>query len=149
MVLQVASARHYTNVRFAYAVDVPKSYAAGREADNGDGRRFASRDGRAEIAVWGSYTVTTLKEAVTEAKAEIKAKGKGKGKGKGGVTYAVQRPGFFALSWREGDRIVYRKVVPLVEDGTGTLEIRYPASLAKAMDPVVTRVSRSFRALTR
>ena len=47
--------KSYTNARFAYAVRYPPALFPQGEADNGDGQIFLSRDGHAELLVYGSY----------------------------------------------------------------------------------------------
>ena len=46
---------HYGNARFQYGIDIPPGFSSVAESDNGDGGVSRSSDGRAELAVWGSY----------------------------------------------------------------------------------------------
>ncbi len=132
-------------MRFAYAVDVPRSYRAGREPDNGDGQKFTSPDGNVAIHVYGHYPAPGAKDRLGADYASSLLFARESGR----VTYAVRRDGFFAISWRKGARIVYQKTVPLIEYGTGTVELDYPAARRREVDPILRRVTRSLKALSR
>ena len=45
--------QRYTNVRYGYSLSCPGSLVAEPEADNGDGRKFHSRDGQFTVTVYG------------------------------------------------------------------------------------------------
>src|SRR5437588_5064694 len=50
--------RTYTNARFGYSISYPASVLVPQgESDNGDGQIFRSRDGHAEMRVFGRYNV--------------------------------------------------------------------------------------------
>lgn len=48
--------RTYHNIRFGYSISYPAdSLIPQGEAENGDGQKFLSRDGRTEMLVYGSH----------------------------------------------------------------------------------------------
>ena len=56
--------QHYFNDRFGVSADVPQGWSSGAEPDNGDGLRWTSPDGAAEVAVYGGFQVLdSLEEA--------------------------------------------------------------------------------------
>ncbi|RYG29420.1 hypothetical protein EON81_26750 [bacterium] len=141
--------RHVTNVRFAYAIDVPTFLVPGREPDNGDGRAYTSRDGTIVLRVFGSRylvvpeseTPQRLRDGFRETVAEAKRSGT--------VSLATLKPEFFAVSYRSRNRIVYQRTIRLIEGGLGTAILTYPAARQRVMDPVLTRTMRSLKALKR
>lgn len=61
------STRTYLNARYAYAIDVPSTLRLTREADNGDGRTYASKSGSVQLAVYGSHLLLDEKGRTTES----------------------------------------------------------------------------------
>src|SRR5262249_34542702 len=126
----------YSNARFAYSISYPANLLAPQgEAENGDGQAFRSKDGGAEMRVWGQYNVNneTLRVAFDKAVSEW---------GKG-VSYKVMRPGWFVVTALVDGKIHYRKTM-LRRDVFKTFEIEYHESQKATYDPVTARVSKSF-----
>ena len=88
----------YTNVRYGYAICYPSAVLRPQpEAANGDGRRFASRDG-AELLVFGQWNPedTELSDwATSEARIYTGDRGR--------VTYRIARGNWIVLSGTDGN----------------------------------------------
>lgn len=129
----------YRNERFGVAADYPDVFAIRDEPPaNGDGQRFRTRDGRAELAISGAYNVLNetprrMMESWREA----------------GTTYtlAVADARSFTLSGTRDGRISYiRCRLSDREHGTfGCLDLKYPRSEARSWDAAVERMARSLR----
>jgi hypothetical protein len=131
----------YHNARFAYSISYPASLLQPQgEAANGDGQKFLSGDGRAELIVYGRYNALngTLKQAYTE---ESTAK---VGHPRRVVTYKVLRANWFVVSGHEGGKTFYQKTM-LKGDTFKTFRIEYDESEKAVFDPVTKRIEKSFR----
>lgn len=126
----------YSNDRFGYVVDVPPGFAAGKEADNGDGRAF--RNGATRLAVWGGHII----EADFEAEAAA-AEGLAGDDG-WSVTYQAVTPSWASFSGSKGQRILYERMIALC-DGTqyAAFRLEYSAVDLAELDPVVNRLVKS------
>jgi hypothetical protein len=99
---------HYENARFGFSIDIPDVVASDRtESDNGDGVTFHSKDGQAELRVWGSFLteggfadVVKATAAFEEADGWLITYRKS-----AGVRWAV-------YSGNRRDRIVYARAIP-------------------------------------
>ena len=127
----------YRNARFGYSICYPDTLNARPESDDGDGRAFTGAG--AELRVWGSNNA--LGQSVAAAARTDRARLAGEG---GAVSYAVVRPGWYALSAREGATIVYTKAY-LASGRFKAFELRYPASRQAIWGPLVTRIAACFR----
>ena len=124
----------YYNSRFGYSVSYPANILIPQgEADNGDGQIFRSRDGHAEMRVFGRYNVLneTLRSAFNSAQ-----------EGKQ-VTYKVLRGNFYVVSGRQGGKIFYEKTW-LKGDIFRTFMIEYDEADASTYDAITARIARSF-----
>ncbi|WP_181707347.1 hypothetical protein [Chthonobacter rhizosphaerae] len=128
----------YTNPKFGTTITYPADiFTPEPESANGDGRRFVSADGRAEITVYGGYNVDrlSLKDLLAAANDDAAPHR---------VTYQTNGPRWFVMSGFEGDRIFYRKLMLTRSlEVAHTVEIIYPASEKSTYDRVTTRVSKS------
>lgn len=133
--------RTYVNARFGTTLDYPADvFAAEPEADDGDGRRFVSADGRASLTVYAGFNVdhrslralarAALKDAADER-----------------VTYEAAGRRWFVLSGFRGTDVFYRKLI-LSPDGAvaHTLELTYPATEKRVYDPLTARIANSMSA---
>lgn len=123
----------YTNARYGYSISYPASLLTPQgEADNGDGQAFRSRDGAAEMRVYGSQNLGGgLAGAYREAQA-----------GKD-VTYKTMKGNWFVVSGRDGGKVFYQKTM-LRGDVLKTFTIEYDEAQKATYDAVTARVARSF-----
>ncbi len=128
----------YRNARFAYSINYPSSLLIPQgESTNGDGQKFASKDGRAELIVYGSNNALdqTLQQAFDEAKGAS---------GNRVVTYQTMKHDWFVVSGTEGGKIFYQKTY--LRGGVfKTMRIEYDEQLKTTYDAITTRVSLSFK----
>ncbi len=133
MLPATVSYARYVNPRFAFAVDYPTFLELERPPDNGDGQAFRKTEhvimaASARLAGEDDTLDALYQEALAHPGVVYKHKG---------------REGFVVSSTAEGG-ISYTRVI--FKDGiVASLELVYDASLKQAMDPVVARVSASFR----
>ena len=132
-VAQRAVYKTYTNARYGYSIAYPSNLLVAQgEADNGDGQAFRSKDGAAELRVYGSQNLGGgLATAYTEAQA-----------GKD-VTYKTMKGNWFVVSGRDGGKIFYQKTM-LKGDVLKSFIIEYDAAQKSVYDAVTMRVARSF-----
>lgn len=124
----------YSNARFGYSVSYPANILIPQgEPDNGDGQVFLSRDGHAEMRVFGRYNVQneTLRSAFNSAQ-----------EGKS-VTYKLLRGNFYVVSGHKDGKIFYEKTM-LKGDTFKTFMIEYDEADASTYDAITARVARSF-----
>ena len=129
----------YRNSRFGYSIVYPANILTPqREADNGDGRKFKSRDGKIVLTVFGRYNVNnrSLKAETDKALADWKKDG-------ATITYWKRVKNYFAISGYVGDNIFYEKTVQR-GDQYNTYFYEYPKTLKKRMDVPVNRAFDSF-----
>jgi len=131
--------RTYTNARFNYSISYPANLLIPQgEAENDDGQAFRSRDGKAEMRVFGRYNVQneTLRSAFDSAI---------KGEDSSGrvVTYKVLKGNFYVVSGRQSGKVFYEKTY-LKGDTFKTLMIEYDESLSATYDAITARLARSF-----
>lgn len=128
----------YRNARFDYVISYPSRLLVPQgEATNGDGQKFATKDGSAELIVFGSNNALdqTLEEAFNEAKSIT---------GDRVVTYQTMKQDWFVVSGSEGGRIFYQKTY--LRNGVfKTMRIEYAEHLKNTYDAVTTKVSLSFK----
>ncbi|MEA2904807.1 MAG: hypothetical protein QOI12_2194 [Alphaproteobacteria bacterium] len=130
----------YRNARFGTTIDYPDRFRSGRPPDNGGGLGFSSRDG-AKFVVYGSHNVLEHDLAGLEADT-MEERDKSER-----VTYRDRGANWFVISGTRGDDEFYERHL-LSHDGkiVNGFVMSYPARLRGAYDPIVTRMSRSFRA---
>ncbi|HEX8494596.1 MAG TPA: hypothetical protein VF658_17250 [Pyrinomonadaceae bacterium] len=124
----------YTNARYGYSIAYPSSLLIPQgEADNGDGQAFRSKDGAAEMRVYGSQNMGGgLTAAYTEAQA-----------GKD-VSYKIIKRNWFVVSGRSGGKVFYQKTM-MKNDVLKTFTIEYDEAQKATYDAVTTRIARSFK----
>jgi hypothetical protein len=123
----------YTNARYAYSISYPANLLIPQgEADNGDGQAFRSRDGAAEMRVYGSQNLGGgLEEAYREAQS-----------GKN-ITYKTIKRNWFVVSGHDGGKIFYQKTM-FKGDVFKTFTIEYDESRKGTYDAVTSKVAQSF-----
>lgn len=130
----------YSNARFDYSISYPaKLLIPQGEAENGDGQKFLSKDGRTEMLVYGSNNALdqTLRQAYQE---EISTAQHPTRK----VTYQLLRADWFVVSGVEQGRVFYQKTF-LRRGVFKTFRIEYDESQRGTFDPVTAAIARSFK----
>jgi len=131
--------RTYRNPRFGTTIDYPDDFRAGRPPTNGAGLSFTRADG-ASFSIWGSHNALNHDLAALEAFIREGRTGER-------ITYDQRGGNWFVISGVAGDAIFYER--HLLSHGgriVNGFSIRYPSRLKAQYDPIVTRMSRSFRA---
>lgn len=127
----------YVNHKYGYVAAWPRKLLSPQgESDSGDGQRFASADGRAEMACWASFasvTGRTLEQVFREAREELGAQ----------AGYKRIARDFFVVSGLKDGRIFYRKTIFAGEVEAG-FQIEYPQELKEEFDPVVRDLAAAF-----
>ena len=133
--------RTYHNARFDYSISYPADLLIPQgESVNGDGQRFLSKDGRAELLVYGSYNSLnqTLNDVLTQ---ETERSPDHPNRV---VTYKVLRGDWFVLSGTENGQIFYQKT--MLRDSTfKTFRIEYDESQKQTFDSITAIIARSFK----
>lgn len=140
----VPTYRRYINPRFKYGIDYPDFLMAGEESDNADGCKFSSKDGTAELIVYGQSVYATVDGTawtMSSLRAEALAHRKQDGDS---VTYKDEGPTWCVLSGLSGDQIFYFKMM-IDDEKVKAFEFRYPARRKNFYDPIVVRIARSFK----
>jgi hypothetical protein len=128
-----------TNERFGTTIEYPDRFRPGRPPANGDGLAFSSGDG-AKFSVFGGFNVlehdlAALKDLVMSDRDAGET-----------IDYQPQGSNWFVISGTRGDEIFYeRHLISHRGEVTNGFVMSYPASRKHAYDPVVTRMSKSFR----
>jgi opacity protein-like surface antigen len=132
----------YVNVRFQYAICYPKDLLVPQgESANSDGQKYLSKDGGAELIVYG--TNNALNETFRERLSETEARLAGAA---GKVTYKVQKANWFVVSGQNEQTIFYVKT--LSSHGQfKSFELTYERSAAALYDPLVSRFVSCFNDL--
>ena len=128
----------YVNARFDYSISYPANLLIPQgEADNADGQRFLSKDGKAELRVWGSYNVSNekLKDAFERESSNSEGRT---------VSYKLLNGNWFVVSGTEDGRIFYQKMM-LKGDVFKAFRIQYAESQKARFDQVVKRIEKSFK----
>ena len=124
----------YANPRFGYVIDLPADFPTVSEADNGDGMTLQSKDGKADLLVFGSHvTEGTLGDDVANQKQSY-ADGGWK------ITYEKSGKDWISYSGSRRDRILYVRAVSLCDGAGGYFTLEYPKAQAKLYDPVVSHL---------
>jgi hypothetical protein len=130
----------YKNERFGATIAYPSDrFREMPPPTNNDGRRFVAGDG-------AEFTSSGIRNVLEESLAEIETAAAGSFEG-AEVTYRDHGPNWFVLSGTQQDRIFYqRSILSHRKEILDTFLISYPARLRATYDPIVTRMSRSFKA---
>lgn len=130
---QRAVYKTYTNARYGYSISYPSNLLVPQgEADNGDGQAFLSKDGAAEMRVYGSQDLGGgLAQSYLEAQA-----------GKA-VSYKTMKGNWFVVSGRANGKIFYQKTM-LKGGALKTFTIEYDESQKSIYDAITARIARSF-----
>ena len=125
----------YANTRFAFKVRIPRAlFSAQGESDNGDGQRFVSADGKAEVRAYGGWLIEP--EIPCAASAAISDKVMQ-------LTYQRTMGDISIASGTISDQIFYTKVIR-TKDRCLTLTLRYPSADKQVYDAAVKGIADSF-----
>ncbi|HEY0547639.1 MAG TPA: hypothetical protein VGC91_19820 [Pyrinomonadaceae bacterium] len=131
--------RTYSNARYKYSISYPAHLLEPQgEADDGDGEKFASKDGKALLLVYGTSNVNN-----DSVKTSFENALQGMAKDGRAVTYKAQKKNWFVISGRHGDNIFYSKTIHRGETLV-TFVFEYPASERATYDSITTRIANSF-----
>lgn len=135
----------YINARYSYSIAYPvKLLIPQGEAQNGDGQKFLSPDGRAEMLVYGKYNHS--KYSVKQLYALQLRGGEFNQSKNRVVTYKLLKDNWFIVSGFEGGKVFYEKIfIRKDTDEILTLQINYPKSQKTIYDAVTARIAKSFR----
>ena len=132
--------RTYRNARFGTTIEYPTSFRPGRPPDNGGGLGFTAAD-TASFSVWGSHNALDhdlagleqfIREEITPGKR---------------ITYEARGANWFVIAGVHENNTFYERY--LLSHGSRIVNgfaMQYPSRLKAPYDPIVTRMSRSFRA---
>jgi hypothetical protein len=132
--------RTYHNDRYGTTIDYPSLFKPGPPPEADDGLKFTSADG-AEFSVFASYNalgfdLAGLQDFIKENLATGAV-----------ISYRTKGDDWFVISGTQGsDRIFYeRHLLSHGDEMTEGFVMSYPASLKQKYDPIVARMSKSFR----
>ena len=131
----------YHNGRFNYSISYPAEILLPQgEAENGDGQKFISKDGKVELIVYGSNNALdqTLKDTYQKA-----LSGSADSKDRK-VTYKKLGDHWFVVSGIEQGKIFYQKTY-LKDDAFKTFEITYDQAQKASFDKITEAISKSFK----
>ena len=138
---EAPSSATYRNERFGFQVAYPAAvFEPGEAPEGGQGMRFMSRDGAAQLLVSAGRNDTgeTLKSyrrfVLSKSYADAR------------VEYAPVRDSWFVLSGTNGDTIFYERIT--FRCGGKVIygwQMTYPAAERQIYDPIVEAVHRSYR----
>lgn len=124
----------YCNPRFGQCADVPPNFQSDPPPENGDGLIFRHSDGMS-IIVSAMYNV--LSATVSLEMKELL-------QDKRSPSYQASGHNWFAISGEQDGKIYYiRKIV--TPDIVASLWIEYPVQQRAAYDPLIARISKSFK----
>jgi len=126
--------KKYCNSRFNFCVLYPVTFGVGPSPDNNDGRKFYDREGFSMTAS-GMYNVleNSLKKEMKSQEEAFDT-----------VTYRRMKDNWFVLSGYSGKDILYIKTY-IAHDTLYHLYIRYPESLKKEYNAIVSKIAKSFK----
>lgn len=129
----------YANGRFGYLIGIPSGFSSVVEAFNGDGGVSTSKDGNAELRVWGAYLLSgSLSEEVKQAIDYDVADG-------WEVTYRRQEDAWAAWSGKKGPRVFYERAIAACDNAAAYFRLEYDAEQIEAFGPMISRLGRSLR----
>ncbi len=125
---------HYENGRFRFSIDVPGGFLAKPAPENGDGQKWTTPDGYAELMAYGSYGARFETEKAA-AKADPAAR------------YFASGKGWFVASGLRDRTIFYVKTIRGCDDALITFRFDYPALRKISYDGLIKRIAKSLKSL--
>jgi hypothetical protein len=131
----------YANARFGYSIDVPPGFVGQAEATNGDGQVFRDEAGTQVLTVWGG---NVIEDDFESEAARLLTSLEGEG---WNITYKASAPDWASFSGTSGDQVIYLRSIALCGGShLASFQFEYFVADLAALDPVVNRLVRSFRA---
>src|ERR1700737_4664581 len=133
--------RTYHNARFDFSISYPADLLIPQgESDNHDGQKFRSRDGRAEMLVYGLHnalnqTLRQLYAEETNPSADHPHRT---------VSYKTLKGNWFVVSGIEDGKVFYQKTM-MSRGLFKTFRIEYDESEKGLYNPLTTQMVHSFR----
>jgi len=131
----------YENGRFGFSIDYPSTLLMQEPPPlNGDGRSFVSKDNEVKMYVWAHYNAL-FRSVQEEFDEELKIYG-------GTVSYKRKLKDGFAFSGIKDGKIFYQKTLYHKFKSTDVFfifMIEYPTERRRTYDPIVERISHTFR----
>jgi hypothetical protein len=137
----VASAQQhwatYANPRFGATADYPDDLFKVKDppSENGDGQRFRTAGGRAELSIYGTNNIDGEKPNVYVARHVNLDE----------VTYKKAAADFYVVSGTRGATIFYERCNFPNKEVLACVYLSYPAAERAAWDKIVARISTSLR----
>lgn len=125
---------HYENARFRFAIDIPSGFVAKPAPDNGDGQKWTTPDGYAELIAYGSFG-SSFEEDLAAAKADPAA------------TYFAAGEDWFVTSGIRDRTIFYAKSIRGCEEAVVTFRFEYPALRKISYDGLIRQIGSSLKRL--
>lgn len=124
----------YCNPRYGFCVDYPTSFSMAQTPDNGDGIHLSDKKG-CILTVSGINNVSadTLESEMLQQSESFAQ-----------ITYRKKGTNWFVLSGFKGSDILYLKTF-IGTESINHLYMRYPSSSKTVYDPIVGKISFSFR----
>jgi hypothetical protein len=134
--------RTYVNERFGSRIEYPANvFSPEPPPENGDGRRFKSRDA-AEFTISAGYNV--IPDTLQSLENSLRHPGAGNSDDYASVTYRMSKDNVLILSGFRGDNVYYDKFVFTKDQETiHHFAITYPAAAKSTYDPILERMSKS------
>ena len=134
IITQRANYRTYTNARYGFSIAYPVGILVPQgESDNGDGQRFASRNGSASLVAFGENRLDRSLADEFRSAQENRS-----------VTYKVLKRDMFVVSGFGNGKIFYQKTL-LRGNSFKTFVIEYDEGERGTFDPITSRIANSFR----
>lgn len=125
---------HYQNARFRFTIEVPAEFVAKPAPDNGDGQKWTTPDGYAEMMAYGS--LGTRFESERAAARSDKA-----------ATYFAAGKNWFVTSGLRDRTIFYAKSIRGCDGAIITFRFEYPALRKISYDGLIKRMGQSLKRL--
>jgi hypothetical protein len=129
----------YGNARYNYWIDMPPGFSKIEESANGDGGTSRSPDGRAELAVWGSYP------GENDFSRDVKWRVDQERSDGWSVDYQRLKSRWAVWSGSKGGRLYYERAIPVCGGAVAYFRLEYDKAQAGSFDPIVARLGKSLR----
>ncbi len=126
----------YCNARYNYCITYPSSLIPQKEADNGDGRKFLSKDKNVVLIVYHTYGIQETPEMNLKEEYNRLLKDSE-------VTYKVFKQNWFVVSGYKQNKIFYQKSY-IDEDGLKIFILEYPVDQKDKWNRECGKISESF-----
>jgi hypothetical protein len=130
--------KKYANARFGFVLTYPAELIAGKEAMNGDGREFHSKDGEFSLAAFAHFFVPDSGDSFDKRwQEELDSPDVT-------VTYKKKAPNWYVVSGLTKSGTEYYHKLYRKGSSWASFHITYPHAKNKKYDPWVARIEKSF-----